>query len=331
MSSLTDVAKLAGVSIATVSRAISHPEKVAPQTLIAVRKVMKKLDYRPNRVARRLRQRGGKRHLLGLIIPDIQNPFFAEIARGVEDVAYANQFAVMLCNSDEDMNKERFYLDVMLAESVDGIILPPINDHDPEVSKVAGSGMPIVTVDRSLSDSTIDKVEVDNYQGAFDAVAHLIKIGHRRIGLITGRGNISTSRDRKLGYEQALTASEIPVNPEYVRMGDYKQASGIALADELLALPVPPTALFVANNLMAVGAIEAIHARNLKIPQDVAVIGFDDLPWADALDPPLTMVRQPAYEVGRAAAELLLKRLDNRNSPPAWLRLRPRLILRQSC
>jgi len=116
-----------------------------------------------------------------------------------------------------------------------------------------------------------------------------------------------------------------------VRMGDYKQASGIALADELLALPAPPTALFVANNLMAVGAIEAIHARNLKIPQDVAIIGFDDLPWADALDPPLTMVRQPAYEVGRAAAELLLKRLDNRNSPPAWLRLRPRLILRQSC
>ncbi|MGD1031373.1 MAG: LacI family DNA-binding transcriptional regulator [Opitutaceae bacterium] len=331
MSSLTDVAKAAGVSIATVSRVISHPEKVASQTQIAVRKAMKDLDYQPNRVARRLRQRGGKRQLLGLIIPDIQNPFFAEIARGVEDVAYANQFAVMLCNSDENLEKESFYLDVMRAESVDGIILPPINDQDPAVRKIAESGMPIVTVDRSLSDSTIDKVEVDNRQGAFDAVAHLIKLGHNRIGLITGRINISTSRDRKLGYEQALAAGEIPLNPDYVRVGDYKQASGYALTDELLALPVPPTALFVANNLMAVGAIEAVHKRNLKIPRDVAIIGFDDLPWADALDPPLTMVRQPAYEVGRAAAELLLNRLGSPDSPAAWLRLRPRLIFRKSC
>jgi LacI family transcriptional regulator/LacI family repressor for deo operon, udp, cdd, tsx, nupC, and nupG len=310
---------------------ISHPEKVASQTQIAVRKAMKDLDYQPNRVARRLRQRGGKRQLLGLIIPDIQNPFFAEIARGVEDVAYANQFAVMLCNSDENLEKESFYLDVMRAESVDGIILPPINDQDPAVRKIAESGMPIVTVDRSLSDSTIDKVEVDNRQGAFDAVAHLIKLGHNRIGLITGRINISTSRDRKLGYEQALAAGEIPLNPDYVRVGDYKQASGYALTDELLALPVPPTALFVANNLMAVGAIEAVHKRNLKIPRDVAIIGFDDLPWADALDPPLTMVRQPAYEVGRAAAELLLNRLGSPDSPAAWLRLRPRLIFRKSC
>lgn len=331
MSSLTDVAKAAGVSIATVSRVISHPEKVAPDTEARVRKSMAELNYQPNRVARRLRQRGGKRHLLGLIIPDIQNPFFSEIARGVEDVAYANQFAVMLCNSDEDLKKESFYLDVLRAESADGIILPPITDRDAAVSRVAESGMPIVTVDRSLSNLTVDKVEVDNRQGAFDAVAHLTKTGHKRIGLITGKLNISTSRDRKLGYEDALAAAGIAGDPELVRTGDYKQASGVALAEELLALPKPPTALFVANNLMAVGAIETIHRRKLRIPADVAIIGFDDLPWAEALDPPLSVVRQPAYEVGRAAAELLLKRLGDRNSPAAWLRLRPRLILRNSC
>jgi LacI family transcriptional regulator/LacI family repressor for deo operon, udp, cdd, tsx, nupC, and nupG len=331
MSSLTDVAKAAGVSIATVSRVISHPDKVAHDTQTRVRKAMKELSYQPNRVARRLRQRGGRRHLLGLIIPDIQNPFFSEMARGVEDVAYANEFAVMLCNSDEDLNKESFYLDVMRAESVDGIILPPINDRDPAVVKMAASGMPIVTVDRSLSESTVDQVEVDNRQGAFDAVTHLIKVGHRRIGLITGRLNVSTSRERKAGYEQALAARDLAVDPNYMRIGDYKQTSGRTLADELLALANPPTALFVANNLMAVGAMEAIHKRKLKIPGDVAIIGFDDLPWADALDPPLSVVRQPAYEVGRAAAELLLKRLTNRNSPAAWLRLRPRLILRSSC
>jgi DNA-binding LacI/PurR family transcriptional regulator len=331
MASLTDVARVAGVSIATVSRVISHPEKVTLETQQLVQRVMSDLDYRPNRVARRLRQRGGRRHLLGLIIPDIQNPFFAEIARGVEDVAYANQFAVMLCNSDEDLKKEAFYLDVMRDESVDGIILPPINDRDPAVLKFVESGMPMVSVDRSLANSPIDQVEVDNRQGAREAVEHLISLNHRRIGLITGKLNVSTSRERKGGYEEALAAHGIALDEAYIRVGDNKQASGRALAEELLVIPNRPTALFVTNNLMAVGAIEGIHKRGLRIPADVAIIGFDDLPWAEALDPPLTVVRQPAYEVGRAAVELLLRRLENRDAPAAALRLRPRLILRRSC
>lgn len=331
MVSLTDVAKLADVSIATVSRAISHPEKVAPPTLAQVQKAMAELGYKPNRVARRLRQKGGRRHLLGLIIPDIQNPFFSEIARGVEDVAYANEFAVMLCNSDEDLRKEAFYLDVMRAESVDGIILPPIDDRDSAVLRLAEAGMPIVSVDRSLANGAIDTVEVDNRQGAFEAVDHLLRLGHRRVAMIAGRQNVSTSRDRRLGYEEALAAHNLPVRPDYIRVGDYKQASGLALARELLALPERPTALFVSNNLMTVGAMEAIHKQGLRIPEDMAIIGFDDLPWAETLDPPLTVVRQPAYEVGRAAAELLLKRLSNPAAPAAWLRLRPKLILRSSC
>jgi LacI family transcriptional regulator/LacI family repressor for deo operon, udp, cdd, tsx, nupC, and nupG len=219
----------------------------------------------------------------------------------------------------------------MRDESVDGIILPPINDRDSAVRKCAESGMPMVSVDRSLANSPIDQVEVDNRQGAYEAVAHLIKLNHRRIGLIAGRLNVSTSRERKLGHDQALTDHGLPVDEAYLRVGDNKQASGHALAEELLALARPPTALFVCNNLMAVGALEAIHKRGLKIPRDVAIIGFDDLPWAEALDPPLTVVRQPAYEVGRAAAELLLKRLENRGAPAASLRLRPRLILRRSC
>jgi len=331
MASLTDVARKAGVSIATVSRVISHPEKVTLETQQLVQRVMSELDYRPNRVARRLRQRGGRRHLLGLIIPDIQNPFFAEMARGVEDVAYANQFAVMLCNSDEDLKKEAFYLDVMRDESVDGIILPPIHDRDPAVLKFAASGMPMVSVDRSLANSPIDQVEVDNRQGALEAIEHLIGLKHQRIGLITGSLNVSTSRERKAGYEQALMAHHLRLDERLIRVGDNKQASGRVLAEELLALSNRPTALFVTNNLMAVGAIEAIHARKLRIPADVAIIGFDDLPWAEALDPPLTVVRQPAYEVGRSAVELLLRRLENRDAPAASLRLKPRLILRRSC
>lgn len=331
MVSLIDVARRAKVSIATVSRVINNSDKVMAETREVVSRAMKELGYRPSRVARRLRQKGGRRNLLGLIIPDIQNPFFAEMARGAEDVAYANDFAVILCNSDEDLKKEQFYLDVMQSESVDGIILPPINEHDAAVLKLVQSGLPIVTVDRSLAYSAMDKVEVDNRRGAYEAVEHLIKLGHKRIGLIAGLPKVSTSRERRQGYEDAIAAYNIPPQPGYIRIGDYKQASGQVLTEELLALPTPPTALFAANNLMAVGALEAIHERRLKIPGEIALIGFDDLPWADALDPPLTVVRQPAYEVGRAAVELLLKRLGDPKRPETHLKLLPKLIIRGSC
>jgi LacI family transcriptional regulator/LacI family repressor for deo operon, udp, cdd, tsx, nupC, and nupG len=331
MASLTDVARSAKVSIATVSRVINNSDKVVPETRDLVKKVMAELGYKPNRVARRLRQKGGMRHLLGLIIPDIQNPFFAEMARGVEDVAYANKFAVMLCNSDEDLDKEEFYIDVLQSESVDGIILPPINERDPAVFKLIETGLPVVTVDRSLAHRAMDKVEVDNRRGAFEAVEHLIKLGHKRIGLIAGRLNVSTSRERRGGYEDALAAHKLPMLKEYIRGGDFKQASGRTMAEELLGLAPPPSALFVLNNLMTVGALEAIHQRKLKIPRDIAIIGFDDLPWAEALDPPLTVVRQPAYEVGQAAAELLIKRLNDPKRSETHLRLLPKLVIRNSC
>jgi len=331
MPSLSDVAKRANVSIATVSRVINNSDKVVPMTSALVHKVMDELGYKPNRVARRLRQKGGRRHLLGLIIPDIQNPFFAQIARGVEDVAHANEFAVILCNSDEDPKKEQFYLDVMRAESVDGIILPPVHEKDPAIMDLLKAGMPIVTVDRSLVYPAMDKVEVDNRRGAFEAVDYLIGKGHSRIGLIAGRPNISTSRERRQGYNDALAAHGIPNRAEYIRIGDQKQESGRILADELLGLSTPPTALFVVNNLMAVGALETIHRRKLKIPSGVALIGFDDLPWAEALDPPLTVVRQPAYEVGCAAADLLLKRLSEPTRPETHLKLAPKLVVRSSC
>lgn len=331
MASLTDVARHAKVSIATVSRVINNSAKVVPDTRALVHKAMAELGFKPNRVARRLRQRGGMRHLLGLIIPDIQNPFFAEMARGVEDVAYAHKFAVMLCNSDDDLKKEEFYLDVLQSESVDGIILPPIHERDPVVLKLVASGLPLVTVDRSLALGTVDKVEVDNRRGAFEATEYLIKLGHRRIGLIAGRLNVSTDRERRAGFDEAMAAHKLPVNQDCIRIGDFKQASGRLAAEELLNLPLPPTAIFVLNNLMTVGALEAIHHRKLKIPRDVAVLGFDDLPWAEALDPPLTVVRQPAYEVGQAAAEMLIRRLSDPKRAQTHLKLMPKLVIRNSC
>ncbi|HVU34113.1 MAG TPA: LacI family DNA-binding transcriptional regulator [Opitutaceae bacterium] len=330
MASLQEVARRAKVSIATVSRVLNQSDKVVPETRAVVEKALRELDYRPSRVARRLRMNAGRANLVGLIIPDIQNPFFAEIARGVEDAAFSADYALLLCNSDERRDKERFYLDVMLAESVDGIVLPPFDETDAALVDVIKGGMPVVCVDRSLTKVKTDLVEVDNYRGAFDMVTHLLDRGHKRIGLIEGRVHVSTSRERRRGYLDALAARGIAERPELTRAGDFRQESGHMLANELLDMRKPPTALFVCNNLMTVGALAAVHRRKLRVPDDVAVAGFDDVPWAEALDPPLSVVRQPAHEVGRQAMELLLRRIVEPARPPVTVRLMPELILRRS-
>ena len=330
MASLQEVAARAKVSIATVSRVLNKSDKVVPETSAIVEQALRDLGYRPSRVARRLRMNNGRAHLVGLIIPDIQNPFYAEIARGVEDAAYAAKYALLLCNSDENPDKERFYLDVMRDESVDGIVLPPFDDTDFAVIEMVKTGMPVVCVDRSLAKVKTDLVEVDNYQGALEAVNHLLDKGHTAIALIEGRTQVSTSRERRRGYLDALAARGIAPRKEFMRAGDFKQESGRVLATELLGLRKPPTALFVCNNLMTVGALAGLHQRGLRVPGDVAVVGFDDLPWAEALDPPPTVVRQPAYEVGRQAMELLLKRIMDPVRPPVTVRLRPELVVRRS-
>jgi len=330
MASLQEVAQRANVSIATVSRVLNKSDKVVPGTRAAVEKALADLGYRPSRVARRLRMKDGRAHLVGLIIPDIQNPFYAEIARGVEDAAYASQYALLLCNSDENAAKERFYLEVMQAESVDGIVLPPFDDSDAAVIEMVKSGMPVVCVDRSLTPVKTDLVEVDNHRGALEAVNHLLDRGHTRIALIEGRTQVSTSRERRRGYLDALAARGLAPRKELMRSGDFKQESGRVLALELISLRQPPTALFVCNNLMTVGALAALHQRGRRVPADVAVVGFDDIPWAEALDPPPTVVRQPAYEVGRQAMELLLRRIMEPERPPVTVRLRPELVIRKS-
>ena len=331
ISSLIDVARRAKVNISTVSRTINQTGKIGSETQARVLKVMRELGYRPNRVARRLRTQEGSTHLLGLIIPNIQNIFFADLARGVEDVAYKNNFALLLCNYDEDEAKERFYLEVMQSESVDGIIIPPIHESDPAVLQVVRNGTPVVCVDRSLSTGNLDKVEVDNHIGALKAVEHIIAQGHKRIGVIGGPTHSSTGRERLRGYKDAHAQAGIHLRPELIRFGDFKQESGRTLAHELLSLSDPPTALFVCNGLMMAGALESIAALGLRIPRQVAIVGFDELPLADVFNPPLTVVRQPAYEVGKCAAELLLKRIEDPKRPASSLRLLPELIVRKSC
>ncbi len=328
--SLIDVAKRAKVAVSTVSRTISGKGAIGQETQEAVRRAMRELGYQPNRVAQRLRSPANAGGLIGLIIPNIQNPFFADLARGVEDAAYAQGHAVFLCNYDEDPEKQQLYLEILQGESVAGIIIPPLNEEDPEIERLVRAGLPIVCVDRSLKNCSIDKVEVDNRRGAFEAVRHLIDKGHRQIGIITGPMHSSTGRDRLAGYRDAHAAAGISIDDELICYGEFKEDCGRRFASQLLDLRKPPTALFTCSNLTTIGALHVVAERKLRIPDQLALIGFDDMLLADVYTPPLTMVSQPSYDVGRCAAELLFKRIQNSKQSPTNILLSPKLIIRKS-
>lgn len=331
MSTLEQVATRARVSISTVSRVLNTPAKVRAGTRTRVEEAIRQLNYQPNRVARRLRARDGRAHLLGLIIPDIQNAFFSNIVRGVEDVARTQDYAVILCNSDEEVDRERFYLDILRAESADGVILPPIRGDEATARRLEELDLPVVCIDRRLSRTAVDTVVVENREGARAAIHHLIGLGHRRIGVIVGPLNLSTSVERLAGYRQALEEAAIPSDDGLVGSGGPRREDGRRMAAALLSMRPRVTAVFAGNTPLTLGVLEALRERGLQVPQDVAVVGFDDEPWASLLDPPLTTVRQPSYEIGRRAAELLFQRIAAPDRRPALVVLEPELIVRRSC
>ncbi|AHG93772.1 regulatory protein LacI (plasmid) [Gemmatirosa kalamazoonensis] len=331
MVGLKDVGRMAGVSVSTVSRVLTGSSLVNDATRERVQRAIDALGYQPSRVARRLRKDPARANLIGLVVPDIENPFFADVVRGVEDVAQRHDYMLFLGNADEDARRETHYLELMRAESVDGVIVPASAEAEPLVARLAAAGLPIVCVDRRMPSLAVDTVVADNVRGAAEAVEHLLDVGHRRIGFVGGRPDLSTSRERYEGYQRALAERDVAVDPSLVRFGDSRQESGRRLTRELLAQREPPTAILVGNNLMTLGALEAIHVLRRRIPDDIAVIGYDDMPWALALNPPLTAVRQPGYEMGRCAAELLLKRIEAPARPTTVRTLRPTLVVRESC
>ena len=329
MATVKDVADLAGVSTATVSRVLNNHPQVADETRSRVLWAMEQLGYQPNRVARRLRMKSTQ--ILGLIISDIANPFFTSVVRGIEDVAYANEYSLFLCNSDEDPAKEALYVDVLQAERVAGIIISPADENSTSCEPLLRNALPITVMDRRLRLFDVDTVLVDNVKGACQATSHLIHLGHHRIGLIGGPSQITTGRERREGYEKALSEHGVELDQRLIKIGDFKQYSGYQKACELLEMDDRPTAIFTANNLMTLGALNAIHEKGLKVPQDVAIVGFDDMPWAPSLDPPLTAVAQPTYELGCTAANLLLRRIADKDRKIVEMKLEPTLIIRESC
>jgi LacI family transcriptional regulator/LacI family repressor for deo operon, udp, cdd, tsx, nupC, and nupG len=330
LSNLKAVAEHSKVSIATVSRVINNDPKVSKATMLKVQASIEILEYKPNRVAQRLRSSNSKTKLLGLIIPDIQNPFFVDVVRGVEDYAYQHNFAVMIGNFGQDEKKEKLYLDIFQSENIDGLIVAPIHGKDKGIENLVKKNIPVICIDRGLTEIDVDVVKVDNEQGAFNAIHHLVSIGHKRIAFISGNFKIPTYIERLAGYKRALNDYGIPFDESliFARNSDYK--SGYEIANKILELEERPTAIFSGNNLLTLGALEAIHAQNIRIPEEISIIGFDDMPWSISLNPPLSAVRQPGFDMGRKAAEMLYERILNPSKKKENIVLKTELMLRKS-
>jgi len=325
---IEDVARRAGVSTATVSRVLAGRPHVRDALRVRVQEAIQALNYRPSRVAQSLRVQRSR--IIGLIISDIQNPFFTAIVRAVEDVAQQRGFSVMLCNSDESAAKEAAYIDLMLDEQVSGLIVSPAAADNDIYRRLAAAQVPIVVIDRRVENPLGDMVIADNVQASFEIVSHLITNGYRRIGAVLGVPDASTGAERYEGYVRALTAHGIAVDPALVRQGMPRSNFGHALTLELLRLDHPPDAIFTGNNLLTIGALRAIDELGLRIPEDVALAAFDEMEWMFLVKPALTVVAQPTYAMGKKAAELLLQRIADPSRPPQEILLQPTIQVRES-
>jgi LacI family fructose operon transcriptional repressor len=325
MVSIKDVAEAAGVSTATVSRVLSNGLHVRPEVRERVMATAERLGYRPNLVARSLRSQQSS--TIGLIVSDISNPFFTAISRAVEDTAYGQGFSVLLCNTDENPEKEAIYLNLMRDTAVAGAIMSPTRQT---IANFADSNFPfpIVVVDRSISNGDVDAVLLDNVDAAYRLITHLIEQGYRRIAALCSE--MSTGIERQLGYEKALRAHGLAPKSEYMKYVPPKAEAGYAATLKMLDLAEPPDALFTINGLLAEGALQAIRERNLTIPDDIALVTFDETTWSSLVQPAITLIAQPTYEIGKTAAELLMQRIADPARPTRQVILKGQLLVRGS-
>jgi DNA-binding LacI/PurR family transcriptional regulator len=324
-----DVSQTAGVSTATVSRVLAGSDEVSEDARQRVMDAAKSLNYQPNRNARNLRKSTASK--IGVIISDIQNPFFGSVVRGIEKITIKDDYTIILGNSDEDPEREKKLIAMLLEEGVAGIVIVPTNVDQDNYNLLIGSGTPFVVVDRQLTLPDLDMVLVNGAAGAEKAVDHLVSLGHRKIGYVGGMKHLSVMQEREQGYLAALKKHKLPLITEYLRQGNNRQDGGYAAVCELLSLEQPPTAILIANNLMTLGGLQAIHESGMEIPEQVSLVGFDDMDWAPSLRPPLTVVAQPAYEMGETAASILLDRIHNPEQIHQTIVLDTHLIIRASC
>lgn len=332
MPTLREIADRAGVSVGTVSNVINGTAAVSAVRRERVLAAIRELDYQPNHVARSLKLK--KTRMLGMVISDITNPFFPQLVRGAEDAALKNSYLLITFNTDDNVEREKRVLSVLRQRRVDGVLLvvAPNAGDDGHIRSILDSGMPIVCLDRLPAGIEVDSVSVDNVAGARDCVRHLISMGHRRIAILTGPRAVQTAAERLQGYQEALIQAGIAVDPGLVLEGDFRSESGYRLGRALLAGSDRPTAVFVCNNMMALGLLRALAELGLNCPRDVAVASFDDFPLAEAFQPRMTAVAQPAYCIGYRGAELLIARIEGRpvEPRPSRIRLATQLLVRES-
>lgn len=332
---ITDIAKKAGVSSATVSRTLNNSGYVKEETRKRVLKAMKELDYAPSAVARSLSK--NQTNIIGMVVPDINNPFFCEVFKGVSKIADKHNLNIILCDTDEDaLNKEIKYLRMLKEQRIRGLIITPTSEEKEFNSEYLGLleslGIPIVLVDRDVKYSNFDGVFLDNIKGAFEGTEALIKEGHKKIAIIAGPTTSKPGRDRLRGYKKALQMNNIPVDKKYIFYGDFKLESGYNLTRKILRMKDRPTALFTSNNLMSMGCIKAMREEKKKVPEDMALVCFDEVEAFDVFDMSISVISRPTTEMGRIAMEILLERMNENSSNNTFKRitLSPQLILKGS-
>jgi LacI family transcriptional regulator len=328
MTTIRQVADKAGVSVTTVSHVINNTRFVSDVLRERVQRAMTELNYRPNALARSLRL--GQTHTLGLILPDSANPFFAEIGHAIEAAAFERGYSVILCNTENDPTKELLYTNVLENRQVDGMVFVAAGGNHEALSSIVRNGLPLVVVDRDLGSLGVDAVTTNNYQGGLLATRHLIELGHTIIGCTTGPSDLTPSAERVTGYSDALKEADLEVKGTLLVRGDFHVPSGLTAATLLLQQDPRPTALFVCNDLMAIGALHAAAQLGLRVPDDVAIVGFDDIELASYTIPPLTTVCQPKQEIGHTAIQLILDRMASPARLPRHEILRPQLMIRAS-
>jgi LacI family transcriptional regulator len=327
--SISDVARESGVSIFTVSAVINNKSHVGKNLRQRVEDAIQKLHYRPNLIARSLIKQ--KTQTIGMIVPDIANPFFPMVVRGAEDAAQKQGYNLLLCNSDDNLEKEESAVELLLSKRVDGILLTKAaGDFKPSMRQmIADFDVPFVLVMRTYPQLTKDAVISDDYQGAYEAVCHLARSGRRRIALVSGPLKISNAKERWRGFRDALEANKLPYDPDLVVEGDYRIESGFRAGHSLLSRR--PDGIYVANHLMTVGLLKAVDEMGLKCPEDFGLVSFDDDPWLGVFRPRLTTVELPKHQLGSEAAELLIQRIGGDHGKPVLKKLLPELRIRESC
>lgn len=329
MATIKEVARRAQVSVGSVSNVLSGAVPVSERLKQRVMEVIRELDYHPNHVARSLKIRQTK--MLGMVVADITNAFFPLVVRGAEEAAWQQNYMLITFNSDDQPDRERQVLSALRTRRVDGILLVAASTEG-DLSHIQGAmdaGIPVVCIDRVITNLNVDCLSVDNVNGARKATEHLIACGHRRIAILTGPLSVPVARDRLEGYRQALDTAGIPVDESLIRQGGFRTETGYTASLELLR-EARPTAVFSSNAMMALGLMRALNELNLRCPEDVGILTFDDPVFSQSVRPELTCVAQPAYELGFRGAEMLIERLKQPDSPRIVAQLDTELRIRKS-